>query len=269
MSSEPQIAVLYHKDCLDGFGGAWAAYKKFGNKARYIAVEHGLAPPPGLDGKTVYLIDFAYSQLKTDSIAKKAKKLIILDHHISAKDVVKSYDGSIFSNNRSGSVLAWSYFHRGTKIPKLLLYIQAIDLWRFNLPCTKEITAFLRNIDYTFKVWDRLAVSFESKKKFVVYVQRGELLLSYDNLMIGNLIADGYETNFDGHRAFVVNSPVLNSEIGAAIVKRGYPVAMIWCIKGGIVHVSLRSSGKVDVSKLALKRGGGGHRAAAGFEVIV
>src|SRR3989344_1169898 len=36
-----KIAVLYHKGCTDGFGAAWAAWKKFGARAEYLGVERG------------------------------------------------------------------------------------------------------------------------------------------------------------------------------------------------------------------------------------
>ena len=37
--------------------------------------------------------------------------------------------------------------------------------------------------------------------------------------------------------------------------------------KDGSVHVSLRSDGAVDVSKIATQFGGGGHKTASGFYV--
>jgi nanoRNase/pAp phosphatase (c-di-AMP/oligoRNAs hydrolase) len=265
----PKIVVLYHKDCLDGFGSAWAAYKKFGNKAKYIAVEHGLPIPDGLNNKTVYSIDFTYPEAETKVIAKKAKQLVLIDHHISVRDIVERQPESLFDNDHSGAVLAWLYFHPGVKVPRLLSYIQDIDLWRFRMPETKELISFLRNIHFDFKIWNGLANDFEDAKSRKEYMRQGRLLLKYDEKTIDETIAEGYETKFEGHKAFVVNSSVLDSEIGAAIVKRGYPVAIIWRVRDKLIHVSLRSSDKVDVSKLAFKHGGGGHHSSAGFELAM
>jgi len=36
-----EIVVLYHANCLDGFGAAYAAWKKFGDTADYIPVQYG------------------------------------------------------------------------------------------------------------------------------------------------------------------------------------------------------------------------------------
>ena len=56
------ILILYHKNCPDGFGAAWAAWKKFGDKAEYLAVEHSASIPKNLkDRKEIYMVDFCYN----------------------------------------------------------------------------------------------------------------------------------------------------------------------------------------------------------------
>lgn len=46
-NQNPPDVVLYHADCMDGFGAAWALWKRF-PQARYVAVKHGNPPPDGL-----------------------------------------------------------------------------------------------------------------------------------------------------------------------------------------------------------------------------
>ena len=53
--------VLYNADCMDGFGAAWALWKRFPN-AEYIPVKYGQAPPSGLSGKHVVMADFSYGR---------------------------------------------------------------------------------------------------------------------------------------------------------------------------------------------------------------
>jgi len=45
------IFVLYHANCFDGFGAKYAAWRKFGNNAEYIAVNYG-QPLPNISGIT-------------------------------------------------------------------------------------------------------------------------------------------------------------------------------------------------------------------------
>src|SRR3990167_11323403 len=60
-----EIAVLYHGGCPDGFGGAYAAWKKFGDTAEYIPVKYGNTPPEGLAGREVYIVDFCYEKVES------------------------------------------------------------------------------------------------------------------------------------------------------------------------------------------------------------
>ena len=101
------IVVLYHDNCADGFSGAWIARKKFGDGADYIGLRHQTEPLEGLEGKEVYMIDFAYPTKITEELVKVAKSLVILDHHITTKEIVESVPGSIYDGDHSGSVIAW------------------------------------------------------------------------------------------------------------------------------------------------------------------
>lgn len=126
--------VIYHGDCPDGVGGAYAAYKKFGDTAEYIGGVRGEPVPQGLEGKEVYCIDFTYEKSVMLAIEAQAKRLVVLDHHIGVKDAIESVHNHVFDNDRSGTGIAWGYFHPDTPLPRLLAYIQEIDLWRFALP---------------------------------------------------------------------------------------------------------------------------------------
>ena len=81
-----EIVVIYHGKCPDGFGGAYAAWKKFGDTATYLPADHGDAPPEGLEGREVYLVDFCYEIAEQmERLARTAKRLVVLDHHESAR----------------------------------------------------------------------------------------------------------------------------------------------------------------------------------------
>ena len=65
--------VIYHADCTDGFGAAYAAWKQLGNRAEYYACKHGTSPPE-VKGKNVVILDFSYGKAITKKMIKKAKK---------------------------------------------------------------------------------------------------------------------------------------------------------------------------------------------------
>ena len=89
----------------------------------------------------------------------------------------------------------------------------------------------------------------------------------FQKIVIEQLIKDADKAVFNGYKTLVVNSPIWNSEIGHILADKLPPIGIIWFQRNGRICVSLRSNGKVDVSELAKRYGGGGHKAAAGFDV--
>lgn len=263
------IVVLYHNGCHDGFGGAWAAWNKFKSKADYLPVEHGKDAPEGLVDKQIYLIDFCYSGEIMQSLLDQNKKVVVLDHHFSQRDVVGISTEHVYDDDRSGSVIAWQYFFPGESVPKLLRHIQDVDLWSFKLPHTKELMAALDEYPFDLRLWNKLVAEWEDKVAIKKYIEAGRSILKYEDRVIERLVRHAERVTLDGVTAYAVNSPILESEIGNWIVTHKKAIGIIWSYKGGGIKVSLRSDGKTDVSKIAQLHGGGGHKAAAGFAFSV
>lgn len=263
-----KIIVIYHADCSDGFGGAWAAWRKFGDKARYIPAYHQVPPLSNLKNKEIYFIDFAYSCETIRKLLKNNKKIVVIDHHITSKEVIKIVKHHSYRMENSGSVLAWKYFHPRKKVPEILKHIEDMDLYKFKVPKTKEIFSFLNLFDYNFKVWNKLAADLERKAVKKEYVKKGELIMSYEKQRVERIFHDRELVNFEGYKTFAVNSPIFTGQLSELMIKKLPPIAVIWKRRGGQYIVSLRSNGSsVDVSKLAKRFGGGGHKSAAGFSV--
>ena len=60
--------------------------------------------------------------------------------------------------DRSGAMLGWRYMHPGQEPPPLIGYVQDRDLWRFELPNSREISAALGSYPMDFEVWKSLDV---------------------------------------------------------------------------------------------------------------
>ena len=264
------IVVLYHNNCPDGFGAAWSAWKKFGNKAEYIGVNHQEPIPKGLRGKDIYIVDFCYDADDIRQIQKTAESLTIIDHHISRKNIVLSIPQHSYAVHHSGSVLAWEYFHPAKKVPTLLKYIEDVDLWKFKLSKTHELVAFLdMHLGLSFAGFNSMERKFENSKSRNKCSHEGSIVLRYQEVLIDDAIRQCAElVKFCGHTVFVVNSPFIHSEIGHTLVKKRGPFSIVWSKKYGKIIVSLRSVGDFDVSRLAMRYGGGGHKNAAGFSFL-
>lgn len=262
------IVVLYHNDCTDGFSAAWAAWKKLGDKADYVGIDPGTAPEGDLNGKEIYMVDLIYPIQYLDKLIADNKKFVAIDHHVSNREAFELVKEGIFDMGHSGAVLAWKYFHPEIKLPKLLEYVEDMDLWKFKIPKSKEIVSYLDTVDFDFKKWDETAIGMEDVLKHKEYLDKGAFILEYQDQIIERIIANhSVLVDFLGHKTYAVNSPIFNSQIANTLYKNLPPIGIVWTQEdNGSVHVSLRSDGTVDVSEIASKfKGGGGHKQSAGF----
>lgn len=262
-----ELIVFYHGNCNDGFGAAWVAYKKFKSNASYIPIQHDSPLPADLRKKNIYFLDFCPGLEDIKRLHKEAAGLYVIDHHESVKEVIKNVPNKIYDLSHSGSVLAWQYFFPGQAIPKLLRHVEDKDLWNFKLSKTKEILAALDLEDHNFQTWNRFAKKLDNTGKRKDVIEQGKTILEYQRRVIGSLVGQADRVKFEGYEVLCVNSPVLNSEIGSALVKKMPPFGIIWYEQKGKIKVSLRSDSKLNVFKLAAKYGGGGHPGAAGFRI--
>lgn len=266
-----KIMVICHDD-LDGFTGAWAAWKKLKDKAEYIELGYDTKNYDfifQLKDKEIYFVDYCLKIQEMLNLASK-NKVVLIDHHISSKETAGLLPGSVFDDKHSAAFLSWEYFHGGKKVPLIVQYVEDYDIWKFKLPYSKELTTVLNLYSFNFKVWDKLAKMFQDKTKRKELIKKGRAIVDYQKSLIGELADKGQEVFFEGHGAIAVNSPILSSEIGNHIYTKTGKVGIVWSYKGKKapkIHVSLRGDGKINLSELAKKYGGGGHKASAGFAI--
>ena len=259
-SSQPDpTVVLYHANCADGFGAAWALWKTYPD-ARYLPVKHGEPPPAGLDKAHVVMVDFSYKRDVIEQLAASTVSLFILDHHITAQAALADLPYAHFDMTKSGAVLAWEWAHREPP-PWLLRYIQDKDLWEWRLPGSREISAALASYPFDFQVWDGLTQD--------VLETEGRAILRRELGLVERIVAESVLVNFAGETVPAVYSQVMISQIGERLCA-GFPFCVMWHERSGRRYFSLRSRrGTADVSAIAARYGGGGHVNAAGFSFPV
>lgn len=260
-----EVTVLYHAGCLDGYGGAWAAWKKFGEGAYYIPLHHDAQLPHEVHGRDVYCIDFTYGEEGLDALLESARSVTLIDHHETSEKLLSKFATTHFDKNHSGATLAWSFFHPGEAPPYLLKAIETIDLWKFEVAGAKEIDAVMGLYDREFPIWDQIVGELEDPDKRQQYIRDGALVLKAVERQVDRVASHAEEIEFEGYRCLMVNSPVKVSYVGQKLYERMPPISLVWSRRGKKVIVSLRSDGSVDVSKLAEKYGGGGHHDSAAF----
>ena len=257
--------IIYHAECPDGFGAAWAAWKHFGDHATYLPVYHQTLPPDAVVGKHVYTIDYSYPREMVREYAPQALSWTIIDHHPSNEPSLPLSTKHLFDLNHSAAVLSWNFFHPAAPTPKLLQYIEDVDLWRFLLPDTKILQESWGLRDQDFAIWSTMVDDFESDQTRKKYLDEGMVLRKKIDQTRDRLIETAETVEFEGYTCLMVNAPVQVSEIGNQLAKKLPPIGIVWSRRKKKVIVSLRSDGTVDVAKLAERYGGGGLSAAAAF----
>jgi oligoribonuclease NrnB/cAMP/cGMP phosphodiesterase (DHH superfamily) len=296
---KPDI-VIYHANCADGFGAAWAAWMKWGNTIAYAPCSYGKAPPDVL-GKHVLICDFSFKAEVMRVIARGAASIIVLDHHETAEKelaewIVDDVAGdfwagddpmnavsrndefvgqpiaALFDMNKSGARLAWEFCH-GEEPPLLIRLIEDRDLWRFTMPETKPFNVWLRCEPFDFERWELIAQELsDGRGAERIFAEAGAMQRFFDQKVVE--IARLHRWGKVGG----INAPVCNcppmfaSEVGHYLLDEHVDAPFVACYsdQGQSRGYSLRSrDNRMNVAEIAKAFGGGGHRNAAGFGVTL
>jgi oligoribonuclease NrnB/cAMP/cGMP phosphodiesterase (DHH superfamily) len=264
-----EIAILYHGGCPDGFGGAYAAWKKFGDTAEYIPVKHGRPAPEGLTGRQLFFIDFCYPQDSMDNLVGMATSVTVLDHHLGAKEVVESMPEYVFDEKRSGATIAWTYFHPDVPVPTLLKYVEDGDLYVFKLSDSRAVLSYMYAQPFHFDVWDALSARLENTAERAALIEHGKIYAEHFAILVEQIANKATLVSFEGFECYLATAAdMFASDVGNRLARLKPPIGIIVNFHGDILNVSLRSVPSVDVSVIARKYGGNGHPQASAFRLL-
>ena len=256
--------VIFHGNCSDGFGAAYSAWKLLGDRAEYFSANF-FDPPPDVKGKNVVILDFSYSREIIKKMIAESNSLLILDHHKTAAAELCDIDCAHFDMNHSGAMLSWKFFHPGKEAPRLIKFIEDRDLWRWEIPYSKEFSAAFDMVKFDFEEFDKFLDDSEVDDA----IKRGSYILAYSKTVISRVAKGAVERKLEGKSVLVVNSSHWMSEIGNALAIK-CDLAVVWYYdhRHRQIKVSLRAHHEdIDVSVIAQRFGGGGHKLASGFSL--
>lgn len=261
-------AILYHGGCPDGFGAAYAAWKKFGDDAEYIPVKHGRPAPEGLTGRTLYFVDFCYSKEIMNTLIAEAASITVLDHHLGNRTVVESMPEYVFDEKRSGATIAWNYFHPAVPVPTLLKYVEDGDLYVFKLPDSRAVIAYLYAQPFHFDLWDTLSAQLENETGRAALLERGNIYAEHFAILVEQIAHKATLVSFEGFECYLATAAdMFTSDVGHRLAQLKPPLGIIVNLHGDVLNVSLRSDPSIDVSIIAREYGGNGHPQASGFRL--
>lgn len=258
--------VIYHRACRDGFCAAWVFADALGvDNVDFHAANYGEEPPP-VAGRDVYVVDFSWPRDVMDRMYGEATFLLVLDHHKTAEAALAGAPYAVFDMDRSGAGMAWDELHPSEPRPWIVDYVEDRDLWRYKHPQSALVNAWIACLEFDFSVWALAAAgTVEDAAK------RGEVAIMRQRNYVAEVSKNARRVSFEGHADVpCVNAPQFDiSELVGELAKEA-PLAIGWWQRAdGVFQYSLRSRGDdgVDVSELARRYGGGGHKNAAGFQL--
>ena len=264
------VHVITHAGCVDGFTSAYLLWKVF-PEATFHAGVHDTPPPTGLSGHVI-IADFSYSAEELRELAAAVERVTVLDHHAGPYEELSELGDLIeyvFDSNRCGASLVWQWLHPETAIPTLVQYVEDRDLWRNLLPHTAEISAHMQATPFTFEAWDEAWELFNDD--FNAVVQSGKGCLRMARKTVVSQAALAVPVCIDGVWTLAAPCPYsIGTEVAGLLAEQN-PDLPFTCyfIDGpnGRKYGLRTRRDDFDVSAIAKRFGGSGHKQAAGFSL--
>lgn len=264
---------VYHHNDLDGRCAAAIVKKYYGSEPiEFIEMDYKKdvdVEVIGL-GEKIVIVDFSFKPEVMKKVMEKLPDIVWIDHH----KTCESYDyfsqglnglRDLTNKGLSGCELTWKYFYPNTAIPEAVCLIGDYDSWRLSSSNSLKFYEAVKVIDNNplSKEWD-LLLSYEAASKVGELLKIGDSIINYrDNYCKSIMSMFGFETEIEGIKAYATNFYQFGSP-GFVDNFKKYPICLAFIFDGKKFTVSLYSE-TVDVSEIAKKFGGGGHKGAAGF----
>lgn len=285
-----EVHIFYHKSDSDGKAAGAVLRYWYSHRNHLIFMhpfEYGDKFPEGIDKlSTVVFTDVMVSPYDgMREVIDNYPNLILIDHHQSLIDWLNEnytnheFMGLLMSGRKAACELAWSWCFGYDNIPKFIKLLSAYDVHDLsdNRRWNREIYPFqlgmkMKNIDPVdnFEFWQGHIFDLPNEDWTDRTIEKGMVVIDYQrSLDIRVMQSNAFEAFFDGLRAICCNSTIQNSQAFESVFDPNKHDLMVsfQITKDNKYRVSLYTENHtIDVSKIAVSYGGGGHPGAAGFQ---
>ena len=267
------MRCFYHRNDLDGICSGAIVRHRYPD-CKMIGFDYGdhfsfesLNPK-----ELVILVDISLSPEEMINFIKKEMKVIWIDHHHSALVNAETYKYNEIRGLRRTGVgaceLAWRYFFEDP-VPRSVHMLSQYDVWDHT---DSRVVPFQYGIGALgLSVYNSIWLQIFDDRIIDRAIQTGLKILSYVKQATKKIFREtGYKDTWEGCVTIFMNSCILDSTVYTFLPQADLfdcdVIASYYKRFDRRYKVSLRSYKEgIDVSKIATKYGGGGHKSAAGF----
>ena len=269
------MKCFFHSADLDGKCSAAIVKYKFPD-CQLIGIDYGDKFPWEIIEKNeiIYMVDFTLQPNEQMKKLNEMCDLIWIDHHITA---IKSIEElglaikGIRDIKKAGCELTWEYLFPEEALPRSVKLLGRYDVWDHSDSDTLPFQYGMR----LFNTDPNNQVFWEKVFNDIIYcdgiLDRGRAIFDYvkrSNKEKCKVLC--HEFKFEGLRFIAANAALTGSQLFDSVYNpEKHDAMMVYYHKNGkFWTISLYSvKPEVDVSLIAKKYGGGGHKGASGFQV--
>lgn len=275
------MKCFYHKSDLDGKCSA-ALVKLAYPDCELIGIDYGDEFPKGSIqmGEDVWMVDFCLQPFTEmwwlkDLVNSFGGEFVWIDHHKTAIDAALS--SGFYANRgrlevgKAACELIWEFLHPGETIPEAVWLLGRYDVW--DLEANPRVVPFQYGMMY-----EDIPVDDQEGWRTVVedrgyhitrIVQTGRIIQrSIEQGFRGTAEYACFEIEWEGMNWIAINGPYRGSGVFKSVFDpRRHHGMLSFFWNGKEWRFGMYSDREdVDVSAVAKKYGGGGHKGAAGFQ---
>lgn len=276
------MICIHHNKDLDGFSSGAIVKLKFPD-ATLIGWDYAEPIPEIPSGEDIVMIDISFPIEEVIALRQRSKSLTLIDHHISFK---KEFDAAlshvpfenhginyVYKDGRAACEIGWEYFFPDIDTPYAITLLGEYDTWRNQdeKRWNNQILPFQYAMRISCTSPDTFPIELFDNDDLLIgdTIDIGKAVLKYQEQ--GDMLAckrSAFEATISDKKAICLNARAFSSNTMQTVYDpEKHDLMLGFEFTGKKWTVSLRSAKPdIDVSLIAKSRGGGGHKAAAGFE---
>lgn len=293
----PKTIIFYHSADFDGWCSGAIVLQKFPD-AKAIPINYPILKQPeklqrllrivDIDD-TVFVVDFSFSPETFQWLKQRTEKLVWIDHHISAINACENENfiaDGLLSDQYAACELTWLYimenfrsiepysseYYNSLPLPYSVRLLGRYDLWQHDYD--ENIVPFQFGLKSCVSMvhdskWHQI---FNDDNFNSHIIKRGKIISDYlENTDYKVVKSYAFDAEIEGYNVIAVNMRSGGSSIFKNIFnpeKHAFCVSFLFLpSQKWVVAMYSENNGSVDLSKIAEKYGGGGHKNATAFTI--